>query len=107
MDNLVFGDIVLLKFPFSDGIHFKKRPALLIRDTHDGDIIVCRITSKIHNSPFDVKLEEWKESGLKLPSVIRIHKIATMEREMAERKIGTINKKAEIKIKQIIGNLVE
>jgi len=45
MERLTFGDIVLLKFPFTDGISFKKRPALIINDYDDGDIIVCRITS--------------------------------------------------------------
>jgi hypothetical protein len=45
MDKLNFGDIVLLKFPFTDGKTYKRRPALIIKDFDDGDIIVCRITS--------------------------------------------------------------
>ncbi len=43
-----FGDIVLLEFPFTDGQQSKKRPALVLLDTQDGDMIVCRITSKLH-----------------------------------------------------------
>jgi mRNA interferase MazF len=54
MTQLAFGDIVLLKFPFTDGNSFKKRPALIINDFNDGDIIVCRITSKIYNTDKDV-----------------------------------------------------
>lgn len=50
MHNLNFGDIVLLKFPFTNEQTYKKRPALLINDTNDGDIIVCRITSKIYDA---------------------------------------------------------
>lgn len=41
MDELAFGDIVLLKFPYTDGHTFKRRPALIINDCNDGDIIVC------------------------------------------------------------------
>ncbi len=78
MDKLDFGDIVLLKFPFTDTKTFKKRPALIINDLNDGDIIVCRITSKIYKTSFDVCLDDWKQSGLKLPSVIRVHKLATL-----------------------------
>jgi len=32
MDKLHFGKIVLLNFPFTDGISFKPRPALIIND---------------------------------------------------------------------------
>jgi mRNA interferase MazF len=53
MDKWNFGDIVLLKFPFTDGKSFKKRPALIINDIDDGDIIVCRITSQIYETPLD------------------------------------------------------
>ena len=34
------GEIVLLKFPFSDTSNIKKSPALIILDTEDNDIIV-------------------------------------------------------------------
>jgi hypothetical protein len=38
MERLVFGDVVLMKFPFTDGKSFKKRPALIINDQDDGDM---------------------------------------------------------------------
>ena len=63
MNPFAFGDIVLLKFPFTDGNSFKKRPALVINDFNDGDIIVCRITSKIYNTDNDVLLDEWEKQA--------------------------------------------
>ncbi|MVN20564.1 type II toxin-antitoxin system PemK/MazF family toxin [Mucilaginibacter arboris] len=69
MDKLNFGDILLLKFPFTDGHTYKRRPALLINNCDDGDIIVCRITSKIYDTPQDVLINEWEKCGLKLPSI--------------------------------------
>ena len=74
------GDVVLVKFPFTNNLGFKKRPALVIRDTNDGDVVVCRITSKLYNSPYDINLMNWQQSGLQLPSVIRAHKIASLEK---------------------------
>ena len=80
MNKLNFGDIVLLKFPFTDNNTFKKRPALIINDFKDGDIIVCRITSQIYQTGNDVFIDDWKKCGLKLSSVIRVHKLATLEK---------------------------
>jgi len=39
MNHLKFGDIVLLKFPFSEGLTFKRRPGLIINENMDGDVI--------------------------------------------------------------------
>ncbi len=105
MNSLSFGDIVLLKFPFTDSKTFKRRPALIINDFNDGDIIVCRITSKIYQTQNDVLIENWKESGLKLPSVIRVHKLATLDKELVETLMGRIDKTLKEKVKEIFKNL--
>ncbi|MCX6258955.1 MAG: type II toxin-antitoxin system PemK/MazF family toxin [Bacteroidia bacterium] len=107
MDKLNFGDIILLKFPFSDGQTYKKRPALIINDFNDGDIIVCRITSQIYYSKHDVIIDNWEKSGLKLPSVIRVHKIATLSKDIVEIVIGQIDESQVSKIKTIFANLTE
>lgn len=107
MDNLRFGDIVLLKFPFTDGETLKKRPALIINDFDDQDIIVCRITSRIYKTKSDVKIDNWKESGLKLPSVIRVHKLATLQKEMIESVMGRVENPVLKSVKDIFRNLTD
>jgi len=107
MDRLSFGDIVLLKFPFTDNKSFKKRPALIINDFDDNDIIVCRITSQIYKTQNDVLIDSWKESGLKLPSVIRVHKLATLEKDMVELLMGKIDNSTKEKVKEIITKLTD
>ncbi len=107
MNKLNFGDILLLKFPFTDGHTYKRRPALLINDYDDGDIIVCRITSKIYNSSQDILIDDWEKSGLKLPSIVRVHKIATLEKGLVELIIGKIEEPLKIKIKTILANLAD
>lgn len=91
MINYKLGDIVLIKFPFTDGTTFKKRPAFIIKDTADEDVIVCRITSKLYHTLYDIELQDWHQNGLKLPSVIRIHKIASLEKEMIDIKLGEVD----------------
>lgn len=106
MKKLSFGEIVLLKFPFTDRRNYKKRPALILLDTDDGDIIVCRITSKLYDTEFDFEVENWKECGLRLPSVIRLHKIASLEKNIVEQTIGTIKKNMKQKLKDKFTNLL-
>ncbi len=79
MKTYYFGNIVLLKFPNTNGKTIKKRPAIVIPDTNDGDIVVVRIASQLFNTEFDIIVENWRDSGLKLPSVIHLHKLATLE----------------------------
>ena len=107
MDKLNFGDIVLLKFPFTDGKTYKRRPALIINDFDDGDIVVCRITSQIYQTKNDIFINDWENSGLKLPSVIRIHKIATLEKDMVDIIMGQVDKITKNKIRTIISKLTD
>ena len=99
MEIFELGTIVLLKFPFSDDVSYKRRPALILKDLDDGDILVCRITSKIYKSKYDIFLDDWLKFGLKLPSVIRVHKMATLEKNMIETIMGQIDSKVLDKVK--------
>jgi mRNA interferase MazF len=107
MNPLKFGDIVILKFPFTDGRTFKRRPALIINENMDGDVIVCRITSNSCNTEQDVYIDEWKNYGLKLPSVIRVHKIATLEKAIVETVLGSINQPLKERVKTMISDLAQ
>lgn len=102
MPELKFGDIILMKFPFTDGTNSKKRPALVIRNTHDGDLVVCRITGKNYNTKFDIDLKNWSQYGLRIPSVIRVHKMVTLESSMVEQIFGTLKLSDKTKVKKIM-----
>src|ERR1700712_1311059 len=105
MATYKFGEIVLIEFPFTDGTNVKKRPALVVKDTNDGDIIVCRITSKIYSSIYDMELSTRAQHGLMLPSVIRIHKMASLEKTMVKTKLGEVDDVTKAKIHDIIQKL--
>lgn|GEM_PF-481923 len=83
-------EVVLLSFPFADAIGARRRPALVLLDTEDADIVVARVTSQIVRTVFDVELVEWQQAGLLLPSVVRVHKVATLEKRLVERRLGTL-----------------
>ena len=107
MDKLNFGDIVLLKFPFTDGKTYKRRPALIINDFNDGDVIVCRITSQICNTQNDIFIDNWENCGLKLPSVIRVHKLATLDKDIVENVMGKVDNSTKEKVQLIITRLTD
>jgi mRNA interferase MazF len=58
------------------------------KDTGDNDLIVCRITRRIYTTAYDVNVSNWKSSGLLLPSIIRVHKIATLDKILIDKKLG-------------------
>jgi len=52
--------------------------------------VVAKITSKINTTIFDVKIEEWQKAGLLKESIVRLHKINTLEKCLVEKKLGKL-----------------
>ena len=85
------GDVVLIAFPFTNSVGVKKRPALVIFDSKDGDLILARITSKKYQTNFDIEVSDWKSAGLLSESTIRLHKLATLEASMVATVLGKLS----------------
>lgn len=85
-----FGTIVLARFPFTDLTGDKRRPALVVSDDNDRrpDLIVCFITSVPRTGPDMASIQPTSGTGLKVPSVVRFDKLATLERSVIAGKIG-------------------
>lgn len=97
-----FGDVVLIRFPFSDAQRAVQRPALVLYDNRDLDLVLCRITTRPCFSETDFKIVEWKQSGLLKPSYVRVSKVATLEKEMVNRKLGALNLSDSTDTKRIL-----
>ncbi len=76
------GEIVIVKFSFTDGPEFKKRPALVISNSHvnrSGDYLLVQITSKLVNDGLPVAIADNDcYKPLPLKSSVRSHKIFTV-----------------------------
>ena len=107
MKTFHFGQVVLLRFPHTDGTSVSKRPALVLSDMNDEDIIVCRITSKTYHSSFDIPVEPSITNGLMIASVIRVHKIATLSKTSIIRTIGLIEDKERSTVQHTFYMLLE
>lgn len=90
------GDIVLVKFPFANLEQSKKRPALLLARTPVTSkaslLTVAMITSQVDGMELsgDVRVQSWQKATLLHPSLIRLSKIATVDSELVERKLGSL-----------------
>lgn len=89
-------DIVVVPFPFTDTIHAKNRPALVISSyDHFNESaehsILAMITSSHHSPwPLDVSIKNLKSCGLEKASLIRL-KLFTLDHRLILKKIGTLS----------------
>ena len=58
------GEIVLLDFPYTDGVRSELRPATVLMDTGNGDIVIARLTTRSSRDPLNVEVEDWESAGL-------------------------------------------
>ena len=89
------GDVVLVRFPFTDLSTAKLRPALVLA-THGNDLTIVGIFS---TSPQPLR-ETWislssrdpafPQTGLKTSSVIKAERIAVIEQSVLVRKLGSL-----------------
>lgn len=85
------GDIILIPFPFTDLSGNKNRPALILFDSDD-DVTVCFITTRLKwQSEFDIPVQPTLLNGIKKPSLIRLSKIATIDKELILGKLGVLD----------------
>jgi mRNA interferase MazF len=90
MMNYERGDLVLVAFPYTVGTQTRNRPALIILDTGNADVVVARVTTQMHQTSHDVSIMDWQGSGLLAPSVVRLHKLATLEKVLIRRRLGRL-----------------
>jgi mRNA interferase MazF len=89
--DIPFGAIVLTDFPFTDLSAAKRRPALVISADNDrrSDIVVAYISSVARTEPDAVPIEPTTQNGLKVPSLVRFDKIATLEKRIIAGRLGS------------------
>ena len=105
MEKFVKGDIVVVPFPFSDLTETKRRPALVLTDLPDDDIVLCQITSviKLDNLAIPLKNDDFIAGSLSVKSFIRPNKIFTADKKLIIYKIGHLS---DAKIAEVINSIV-
>lgn len=101
------GDILLTQFPFTDLTGTSVRPCLVVSPGLIGqDLIVAGISSVVRGGTIatDVVVEdshpEFAQAGLRVRSVIRLHKLACIEQSVIRRLLGSIGPQLQADVDQ-------
>ncbi|WP_111668931.1 type II toxin-antitoxin system PemK/MazF family toxin [Algoriphagus litoralis] len=85
------GDLILIPFPFSDLTGAKNRPALILL-SNELDVTVSFITSQIKwSSNHDVVLFPSLLNGIKVKSLVRLSKMATLSKDLVLGRLGELS----------------
>jgi mRNA interferase MazF len=100
------GKIVLIPFPFTDLTATKLRPALVLYEG-EKDVVAAFISSrtekpKATDITINEKHPEFKQTGLKLASVIKLDKVATISKTLIVGEIGEVGNKTKKEINRKI-----
>jgi len=90
MTNYEVGDVVLVDFPQSGTDQRKRRPALVVLDIGDADIVLAPITTRERLGRGDYKLRDWSVSGLLRESWVRLAKVSCLEKSDITHAIGRL-----------------
>lgn len=86
------GDIVLVRFPFTDQTLSKKRPALILStseyQSHHGDVVILALTSRQQQTD-ELRLERWQQAGLPKTTWCK-PLLATVTSDIVERRLGSL-----------------
>ncbi len=108
------GTVVLVPFPFTDLSGDKVRPAIIVSKANlADDVVVAFITSQNERKvqPTDVSIKttdtDFNLTGLKTNSIIRVQKLATLNKQVVLGELGTLPsvvvKKIDQKLKVLFG----
>lgn len=93
------GKIVLVPFPFDDFSGTKVRPAVCLTNEigfYD-HVVIAFISSQLPASPETTDLiitksdRDFKTTGLSVDSVIKLHKIVTIPKNLIKRQLGVLS----------------
>ena len=96
MMNYERGDVILIKFPFTDLKGGKGRPAAIVSTTEynkvGDDVIAVSITGNLQatHHPGDYLLKSWREAGLLKKSLVKTL-VFTIEKSLVIRKLGKLS----------------
>ncbi|MGD9633049.1 MAG: type II toxin-antitoxin system PemK/MazF family toxin [Pirellulales bacterium] len=107
--------IYLASFPFGDKAGMKLRPVLALTGPIGSvpEVLVAYISSVVPDPllPFDILLDpavkEHAATNLKVRSVLRLHKLATIHSSSVVRRLGSLTPDVRVQVEQKVLQLLE
>jgi len=92
------GDIVLFRYPNTDGSRGKRRPAVLLKSLGNdfGDWLVCMVSTQVQQRIKGLEVvitvadPDFPATGLRADSLLRSSRLAVVNESIFELKLGTV-----------------
>jgi mRNA interferase MazF len=94
------GEFWVADIRFKDGSGSKKRPILVLW-VDGSDVVAAAVTSAPPRSPTDSPLVDWKSSGLRVASTVRLSRLDCLEQSLLITRIGVASVSDGQVVKQI------
>ena len=99
--NVQRGDVVMVRFPFADGVTTKVRPGVIIQNDRNNqrfeNVILAQVTSRLgppsESTRFviDPKTPDGGPSGLTLMSAVSCENLATVQKSRIVKVVGHLS----------------
>jgi mRNA interferase MazF len=93
------GDVVLVRFPFTDLATLKKRPALIVSpvefSARFGDVVLLAMTGQDQQDE-SLRLRNWRLAGLVRPTWFK-PLIGTLSATLVERRLGALDREDRLR----------
>jgi mRNA interferase MazF len=109
MGTFAAGQIVVVRFPFSDLSSTKWRPALVLADAGRDDWILCQITSNPYGDPRALELDpaDFADGSLHQSSFVRPAKLFTAHASLIAQVVGSLKSNALTRIHDAVTQVLK
>ena len=92
MPNSLRSEIILLRYPFSNLVGTKIRPAIVVNAPHiSKDVIIVPLTSRVTSLlAGEFILQDWQPAGLNVPSAVK-RGLYTVEESLIVKTVGWLS----------------
>ena len=100
MGAFTAGDVVLVRFPFSDLSQTKLRPAIVLADAGRGDLVLCQVTSRPYGDAAAEPLvpADFLRGRLPVDCYVRPAKLFTARADLVAAVVGTLRDDARERV---------
>lgn len=99
------GEVVLVRYPFSNLSGSKVRPAVIVSAPHiSQDVFIVPLTSKTTSLlPGEFVLSDWSQAGLNVPTVVK-RGMYTVHQDLVAKSVGKLSEPDTINLDEALCN---
>jgi mRNA interferase MazF len=99
MTTIRGGELWIARILYTNGTDAKNRPVLVLW-VDEQDVVVAVVTSAPPRTVTDILLSQWMESGLRVPSTVRLSRLDCLEISLFHKKIGQLSEMDATELKK-------